>query len=291
MRTIVTGGNGRLGSVLVPYLRQQGHQVTAIDQVGPEAEAASEQQIEVDLLDEKATSDAVRNADAVVHLANHPGANRGTPQHVFTENVSMNMNVFQAAADAGIMRVVFASSVQVYQGELTSAREIRRHLPSVPIDAELRPSPRNPYGLSKSVGEQMLAYFCDTYEMIGVSLRLPGLKALSDPARSHNYPWLRSSHVPNMAWLWSLMGISRTEVSRLIGAILSADLRGHRVYLPSTGVPETVKLSRFFRRRFPEVAIDVPDSVLDSEGICDTTRITDETGWAPVAGPARDAQD
>lgn len=305
MRVIVTGARGRLGTILAPHLLDRGYDVLGIDAPGSVLRPESDRPlrtvatVDVDLRDEDATKATIHDADAIVHLANHPGPNRGTAQTVFNENVSMDMNVFQSAVDAGIEKIVFASSAQVYQGKLTTREEVRRHLPAVPIDAGLPPSPRNPYGLSKLAGETMLEYFCNTYAVSGVSLRLPALLALSSPERSRReFPWMRTGGdayelrdpspgrarqgEPNLAWIWSLMGLSRAEAARLIDAILCADLPGHRPYLPSAGTPVSLELSEFFREYIPDVSLRVSPEELDEHGVCDVSTISAETGWQPI---------
>ncbi|NIO15170.1 MAG: NAD(P)-dependent oxidoreductase, partial [Xanthomonadales bacterium] len=52
----------------------------------------------------------------MVHLANHPRPGRLPPQQLYGENVRMNMNVFQAAADVGVEQILYSSSVQAFAG-------------------------------------------------------------------------------------------------------------------------------------------------------------------------------
>jgi NAD dependent epimerase/dehydratase family len=63
-----------------------------------------------DLTDYRQALEALRGADAVVHLANIPAPEIGTPAVTFNANVAMNFNVFMAAARLGLSRVVWASS-------------------------------------------------------------------------------------------------------------------------------------------------------------------------------------
>ena len=46
----------------------------------------------------------MRGITALIHLANHPNWYSGSPEMVYGENVSMNMNIFQAAANSDCER-------------------------------------------------------------------------------------------------------------------------------------------------------------------------------------------
>ena len=116
-----------------------------------------------DLRDPIAVYRLVEGCDAVVHLGNYPDLVRGMlPQAVFQENAAMNANVFQAAADAGVSRIVFASSIQAISGD-RRGRHVAPgpdHQPSylsyLPMDGGLPARPGTAYGLSKEAGEAYL---------------------------------------------------------------------------------------------------------------------------------------
>ncbi len=70
------------------------------------------------------------------------------------------MNVFKAAADQGVARVVFASSSAVYGDQK-----------KMPLKETMAPNPLSPYALQKLVGEQMAKLFGELYKLPVVSLR------------------------------------------------------------------------------------------------------------------------
>ena len=155
MNITVTGAAGALGRRVWETLLAAGHEVRATDKAkrpglpGPLALA--------ERVDYAACPPLVQGAEVVVHLANHVGV-RGVDGHrFFSENVTMNMNVFQAAAAAGVKLVLFASSVQVSAG----APEDGPTAPYLPLDGELPPRPGNLYALSKYFGELSLRYFTE----------------------------------------------------------------------------------------------------------------------------------
>ena len=152
MKALVTGGAGFLGSHLVDALVAAGDEVIVLDNLWRGALANIDRHlcskhvtfIEGDIRDYSAILEAATGVDVVYHLAaqsNVIGAITDT-DYSFTTNVTGTYNVLTAAACAGVRRLVFASSREVY-GEPES-------LP-VPETAGL--SAKNVYGASKVAGE------------------------------------------------------------------------------------------------------------------------------------------
>jgi nucleoside-diphosphate-sugar epimerase len=159
MRVVVTGGAGHLGSAVCQVLADVGFQVHAVDRVYRRELSVP---LEVaDLLDGQAAYRLLAACDAVVHLANHPNPfGPLPPQQLYADNVAMDINVFQAAVDLGVRKLVFASSVQVFSGNRTTDDVDKPScLPYLPLDGDLPTCPRNAYALSKEAAEQQLRYF------------------------------------------------------------------------------------------------------------------------------------
>lgn len=152
---LVTGAAGFIGRRQCAFLRAQGYAVRAVDKVEDfDGET-------LDLAEAGAAREAVKGADAVIHLAAMTGVpgSFDEPALCHRDTADSTLNVLTAALEYGVARLVFASSAAVYGDKLDgAARE----------DAE--PSPGSPYAQAKLQAEKHVAAFAGR-GVDGVSLR------------------------------------------------------------------------------------------------------------------------
>ena len=168
IQVCVTGGAGFIGSNLVDHLVRRGCSVTVLDNLSTgsranlAASAGHVRFVEGDLRDRAAVAGAVAGCDAVYHLGALAAVARSVenPVEVTDVNVGGTLNVLVAARDAGVRRVVFASSSSVY-GDT----------PTLPKVESMPMNPRSPYAASKAAGEAYLSAWHATYGLETVSLR------------------------------------------------------------------------------------------------------------------------
>jgi nucleoside-diphosphate-sugar epimerase len=154
--TLVTGGSGYIGALLVQELREAGAQVRVLDsllhgqeEIAAEQERSGVQVIRADIRDEQARRGALEGVDAVVHLA----AIVGDPACALDPKASDDVNVQATRAlvadanAAGVQRLVFASTCSNY-GRMAD--------PTVPIDEEGELSPVSLYAEQKVGMEQLI---------------------------------------------------------------------------------------------------------------------------------------
>src|SRR5258708_31545338 len=110
MKVCVTGASGRAGRAVVADLIEHGHRVRSTDLVPATGDASQAPFVRADLTDYGQAVEVLEGVEAVIHLANIPAPGLRTPAVTFQQNVIMNFNVFQAASQAGVARVVWASS-------------------------------------------------------------------------------------------------------------------------------------------------------------------------------------
>ncbi len=177
MKILVTGGLGGIGRVTVARLLRHGHGVLALDRL-PEADVGQDvwdviqgaDYRPADIRDFEALRPHFVGMDAVIHLAALPDPNRGTEVEIFHVNCTGSFNVYRAAADAGIRRVVSASSINAL-GYNYSVRSFP--LRYFPIDEAHPTFTSDPYSFSKQILEETAAYFWRRERISGVCLRFP----------------------------------------------------------------------------------------------------------------------
>lgn len=165
---LVTGGAGFIGSHICERLLNEGHRVRVLDNFSNGKEENLSQfrdQIEVirgDVRDAQLVTEAVKGVYVVFHEAALGSVPRSVADPVSTHesNITGTLNVLLAARDAGVRRVVFASSSSVY-GETA---ELPKH-------EGITPQPLSPYALSKLAGEHYINIFNHVYGFEAVSLR------------------------------------------------------------------------------------------------------------------------
>jgi len=167
-RFLVTGGAGFIGSNIVLRLVADGEDVRVLDNLATGrrenlADAVGKFEfVEADIADLDAIRPAFEGVQYVLHQAALPSVPRSVrdPAATTTANVTGTLNVLIAARDAGVERVVVASSSSVYGKE-----------PRLPKQEDMRPQPISPYAASKLANEAYAAAFCEVYGLETVCLR------------------------------------------------------------------------------------------------------------------------
>lgn len=181
---VVTGGAGFIGSHLVEALVKRGEQVRVVDNfsTGKRAHltAVSDQLelCELDIRDLEGLRRAFQGVEYVIHQAAVPSVPLSVENPLQTHEVSATgtLNVLIAAREAGVKRVVYASSSSVYGDD------------PAPIQVESRaPAPLSPYAAAKLAGENYCKAFTAVYGLETVSLRYFNVfGARQDPASPYS---------------------------------------------------------------------------------------------------------
>jgi nucleoside-diphosphate-sugar epimerase len=179
-RIVVTGSAGKVGRATVRDLAANGYDVLGVD-LRRDPDEPSEQ-LAADLVDYGQAIDALKAADAVVHLAAIPAPGLQPDEHTFRVNTMSTYNVFAAAATLNLKRVVWASS------ETVLGLPFEREQPLyAPIDEEHPPWPNFHYALSKLVGETMGEQFARWSGVPHIGLRFSNVMEPHDYERFPNY--------------------------------------------------------------------------------------------------------
>ncbi|HMO58758.1 MAG TPA: NAD(P)-dependent oxidoreductase [Roseiflexaceae bacterium] len=166
MKIAVTGGAGHIGRAVVAELVTHGFQVVVGDR--QHTPLAAPLQL-IDFEDLGQTISLLDGCDAVVHTAAVPRPG-GLPDHVlFRSNMTTLFNVLEACRLLGIRRFIWTSSMSVL-GMPFNYRPITPDY--LPFDEQHRHDAQDPYALSKSLGEQLVAAYAARCDLIAFSLRV-----------------------------------------------------------------------------------------------------------------------
>ena len=212
-RICVTGASGQAGRAVVADLREHGYQVLATDITVTRADR-EDGMLQADLTDYGQAVEALSQAgvDAVVHLANIPAPGLSTPAVTFNHNITMNFNVFQAAAALELSRVVWASS------ETTLGLPFDTPPRYAPVDEDHYPVPTSTYALSKVASETVAHHIADWSGIPFVALRFSNIMAPED------YQWFAEFQDDPDQRRWNLWGyIDQRDVAQSCRLALEAD--------------------------------------------------------------------
>jgi len=166
MDALITGGAGFIGSNLAAELVGRGHHLRVIDNLATGSlenlDGVSLEFVEADIRELDAIHPLFEGAEVVFHQAAVPSVPRSVRDPVTSHaaNATGTLNVLLAARDAGVRRVVAASSSSVYG-----------NTPTLPKHEGMPTDPRSPYAVSKLAGEHYCRAFTQVYGLETVSLR------------------------------------------------------------------------------------------------------------------------
>jgi nucleoside-diphosphate-sugar epimerase len=253
-RICVTGATGKAGVAAVLHLREHGYEVVATD-IAVSSEDLAADVIRADLTDYGQATEVLRGIDAVVHLANIPAPGITTPAVTFNANVSMNFNIFHAAAALSLSKVVWASSETTLGLPFGHGRE---QIPGgageppryAPVDEDHFPVPNTTYALSKVASETLAEQISRWSDIPFVGLRISNIMEPRDYERFPSYwpdPHLRKWN------LWGYVDVRDVAAACRLG--LEAEFTGSRNVIIAAA--DTV-MNRPTREALAEVFPDVP---------------------------------
>ena len=196
-RILITGCNGRIGTQIVPLLRE--HFALRLFDINPPEPGGDDEIVRADILDSDALRRACQGVTALVHLAA-----RSDEDDFETKLLPLNLlalhRTFEAAREAGMRRIVFASTAQTVGG---NSRDT-----FVTTDMPVRPV--TVYACTKAFGEALGRFYADKHGLSVICLRIGWFQPYDSPMlRSH--PGVRRS------WL------SPRDLTQLITRSLHAD--------------------------------------------------------------------
>jgi UDP-glucose 4-epimerase len=192
MAILVTGGAGYIGSVMVEHLLNNRVPVVVLDDLfrGHRSAIPNDVPFYEGRVGNRALVEQIVSKHAVeacIHFAAlaYVGESVAEPARYFENNTSEGIAFFGALLNAGVRRVVFSSTCATY-GEPDQS----------PIAETCPQWPKNPYGWSKLILEQVLAGYDRAYGLKFVALRYFNAAGATSRCGEHHEP--ESHLIPNV---------------------------------------------------------------------------------------------
>jgi UDP-glucose 4-epimerase len=286
-----TGGAGFIGMHVIPMLLERGYRVRIFDnmmrgdrdKVDALVATGQVELVEQDVRYGGAVHNAMRGCESAIHFATVSiNKSQADPYESIDINMTGNHNVFAAAADHGLRRMVFASSASVYG----DPQKLPMHEDD-PLD------PITPYCISKRAGEDLLKYYQRRSGLSWIALRFfnvygPGQKptAYYTSVINHFVNRLRSGQPPTIDGKGeqSMDFVHVHDIARSVVAALEAEQANVPVNI-GTGIDTSV--ATLAKILIDAVGVNVepvfnPRDVLVSRRAADITRAREVLGWQPT---------
>jgi nucleoside-diphosphate-sugar epimerase len=212
-RILITGINGLIGGILQSAFHEY-YKVFGLDLDGP----FSDRVVQADISRYHQVAKAVQKyspLDSIVHLAGNPRV-KASWEEVLEANIVGTRNVFEAAREYQVPRVIFASSNHVTGAHDGIEPELNPDTGKKPdrISPSQTVRPDSEYGLSKACGELIARYYFDKWGVQAICLRIGAVLKNNDPTGN-----------PQNGILW----LSYRDLVQLVEKSLTADV-GFGIY-------------------------------------------------------------
>lgn len=265
---VVTGASGKAGRAAVRDLVEHGYEVLATDVVKP-AEVAPAPFLAADLTDHGQTVEVLAGASGVIHLAAIPAPGLRPPVTTFNVNTVMNANVFLAAAQLGLDRVVWASS------ETTLGLPFDDPPRYVPVDEDHYPLPTSTYALSKVVGETMAEQIAGWSGIPFVGLRFSNI---IEPEEYAAFPGYWDDPATRRWNLWGYIDVRDSATACRLG--LEAAVTGSTNYvIAADDTVMNTPNAQLLAAEFP--GVELTRDVGEFETLLANGRARDALGFSP----------
>ena len=193
LRILITGINGTVGKVLRAAL-QDNNELYGLDRVSPLSDRISSANI-AEYEQVARVVERFSPLDCIIHLAGDANVTASW-EAVLVANIIGTRNVFEAAREFQVRRVIFASSSHVsgaYEGF-----EPNLHLHTQPEPPKISPQdpirPDSDYGVSKAFGEAAARYYCARWGIEAICLRIGAVLSNDDPTSNAHLRKVWLSH-------------------------------------------------------------------------------------------------
>lgn len=238
MKIAITGARGSVGREVVKLCAKEGHSTVQINRSDQEHDGTprSEMRTADAATDYDATVAALRDCDALIHLAAVPNPLGKPDWQTHQNNVCSAFNGLRAAGEAGIRRVCYASSVNAI-GLAYSQQKLR--LPYFPIDEDYPGLPSDAYALAKLEAETAARAFPNWFPGMKIAcLRIHEVEKRAEVLKEHKEDWDEAA----VKQLWGWVNPSATARACLLGVTNGERWEGCEIFniiAPDTTLDDT----------------------------------------------------
>ena len=285
-KIFVTGGSGKAGKHLIPYLLEKGYSVVNADLVPLVMDGVDN--INLDITDsgqvfnslssfanipELKSGEGLKSFKAVVHLAAIPRILVKPDNETFRINTLGTYNVIEAATKLGIEKIIFASSETTYGFCFAQGNPIPKWLP---IEEDYETSPTDSYGLSKVLNEQTGKAFQKRTGIDIYALRIGNIIEPNEYPRFEEFcknPSIRLRNLFNY--------IDARDLAQAIELCIQKDGLGYEVFNVTHNINSvSLTTEEIIKQFFPNVQLK--RKMEKYESILSARKIREVLGFKPV---------
>jgi nucleoside-diphosphate-sugar epimerase len=288
-KIFVTGGSGKAGKHLIPYLLDKGYSVVNADIVPLLIDGVDNINLDVTKsgevfnalssfanIPELKSGEGMQGFKAVVHLAAIPRILIKPDNETFRINTIGTYNVIEAATKLGIKKIIFASSETTYGFCFAEGNPVPKYLP---IEEDYETNPTDSYGLSKVLNEKTGKAF---QKRTGIDIYALRIGNIIEPNEYHRFKEFCENPRVRLRNLFNY--IDARDLAQAIELCIQKDGLGYEVF-NVTHNNNSVKLTtqEIIKEFFPNVklkrTLDKNESILSSQKIRKILGFKPEHDW------------
>lgn len=283
MRVLFTGGSGKAGRYVLPYLVNSGHRVLNVDRSPFDYPGVDN--ISADVTDagqmfnlmssysnfaELETGTGSQKFEAVVHFAAIPRILIRPDNETFRVNVQGTYNVIEAAIKTGIRKVIIASSETVY-GVCFADGKINPD--KFPLDERYDVNPMDVYGLSKVVNEKTARAF---QRRSGADIYALRISNVLEPADYQRFPEILRDTDQRRRDLFGC--IDARDLGQIVDKCLSKDDLGFQIFNATSDTNITAMPTKEIVEKYYE-GVPMDKSLGDYQGLASNEKACEMLGF------------
>ena len=285
-KIFVTGGSGKAGKYLIPYLLGKGYSVVNADIVPLLMDGVDNLNLDVTdsgqlfnalsgyaNIPELKSGEGPKNFKAGVHLAAIPRVLIKPDNETFRINTLGTYNVIEAATKLGIKKIIFASSETTYGFCFAQGNPIPKYLP---IEEDYETNPTDSYGLSKVLNEQTGKAF---QKRTGIDIYALRIGNIIEPNEYHRFEEFCKNPSVRLRNLFNY--IDARDLAQAIELCIKKDGLGYEVFNVTHDINSvSLTTEEIIKNFFPNVKIR--REIEKYESILSSRKIRNVLGFKPI---------